>query len=229
MKEDFETRFPNPSSLWMVFDNDGAENGEYYWGTDDFNPYQGEHSAWCARSGANGLDPENNNYPNNCNSWMVHGPFSLRNAIAGTLEFSFWLRSELGQDWLSWLFSTDGMHFSGTSTSGNVGEWQNETINLAYTPLGNLIGTTSPVWIAFIFTSNSQNRDQGAFIDNIRITKVVNPIQTTSGRVRGAIFPIDGDDSLEERDFFAQYVWTDRGTVTTGSEGRYTLRATQGI
>jgi hypothetical protein len=46
--------------------------------------------------------------------------------------------------------------------------------------------------------------------------------------VRGAIFPIDGDDSLEERDFFAQYVWTDRGTVTTGSEGRYTLRATQG-
>jgi hypothetical protein len=155
MKEDFETRFPNPSSLWMVFDNDGAENGEYYWGADDFNPYQGEHSAWCARSGANGLDPENNNYPNNCNSWMVHGPFSLRNAIAGTLEFSFWLRSELRQDWLSWLFSTDGMHFSGTSTSGNVGEWQNETINLAYTPLGNLIGTTSPVWIAFIFTSNS--------------------------------------------------------------------------
>jgi hypothetical protein len=75
MSEGFEGTWP--SGLWATYDWDGTENGEYYWGADDFKPHGGAKSAWPARSGANGLDPASNDYPVNLVSWMVYGPFDL--------------------------------------------------------------------------------------------------------------------------------------------------------
>ncbi|HAW50351.1 TPA: hypothetical protein DCX16_05335 [bacterium] len=221
---DFENTFPDPSSLWRVFDNDGATNGEYYWGITDYKSYQGKNSAWCARSGANGLDPKYHDYPNNCNSWMVYGPFNLRDTIVGSLTFYYWLKSELGHDWLYWFVSVDGVNFRGEGVSGDFEGWEMGSIDFANTQLGNLVGSPS-VWIAIIFVSNDQNTSRGAFVDNIRITKVVVPIPATSGRARGMIFPIDGSTFLEPRDFFNQYVATNQGTAATDMNGNYTIRS----
>ena len=62
MTENFEGVFPSGS--WQVDDNPT-------WASDDFNPYSGSKSAWCARGGSSGLDPATNNYPNNMNAWMI--------------------------------------------------------------------------------------------------------------------------------------------------------------
>ncbi len=45
--QNFEGAFPSPG--WFVFDNDGATNGELYWGKDTFLPHLGSWSAWCGR------------------------------------------------------------------------------------------------------------------------------------------------------------------------------------
>ena len=76
MTETFEGTFP--SGLWNVFDNNGATYGEYYWDDDDFKPQPPSYwSAWVANGGANGVDPQYNNYANNMDSWMLYGPFDL--------------------------------------------------------------------------------------------------------------------------------------------------------
>jgi hypothetical protein len=169
MSEDFEGVFPN--SLWDVFDNNGYEYGEYYWDDDYFRPYQGSWSAWCASGGLNGCDPPYCSYPDSCDSWMVYGPFSLKNAIDAELLFYWWLWSESGNDKLYWMASLDDNWYYGESRSGKYGGFYSENFDLTNVyEIGNLCGRDS-VWIAFIFSSNLSITDTGAFVDNIVLRK----------------------------------------------------------
>jgi hypothetical protein len=111
MSEGFEGIFP--SGLWHVFDNDGSTNGEYYWDDTSYKSHTGAWSGWCAKGGMNGLNPEFNNYPNNCNSWMEYGPFNLSDATDANFSFYFWNKSEKGYDYLFWGASIDGTHYYG--------------------------------------------------------------------------------------------------------------------
>ena len=146
---------------------DGSDDGkEYLWGCDDFRSQDGGMSAWPARSGANGIDPAANNYPNDMYSWIVYGPFDLSNAIDAEIKFDLWRRIESGYDFVFAGMSTDGIHFSGYYYDGNR-SWEQERPNFS-SFAGN-----SQVWVAFIFSSDSSITDAGPWIDNIQIRKKV--------------------------------------------------------
>ena len=162
MTENFEGTFPG--SKWAL-------GGNPTWGKDDYEPYTGTYSGWCARGGTLGQDPEYYYYPNNMTAWMVYGPFSLSGATDAELNFHFWLQSQLNYDFLSWMASVNGNNFYGYQASGNSAGWLYNSFDLTNVPtLGNLTGQSS-VWIAFRFTSNASTVDDGAFLDEIALRK----------------------------------------------------------
>jgi uncharacterized protein YegL len=167
---DFEGAFPGP---WTVGDNNGTSYGEYYWGKRTCKPYAGSYSGWGVGGGANGAALAcGSNYPDNADSWMVYGPFSLAGATAGDLSFKLWLNSEATNDKVCRFASINGSDFYGTCTSGNTGGWTDRVLDLSnvYT-LGNLMGQTN-VWVALVFSSNgSVNYPEGGYVDNIVLRK----------------------------------------------------------
>ncbi len=174
MSEGFEGAFPNSS--WRVFDGNGTTSGEYYWDDDDYMRRSGSWSAWAANGGANALDPQVYNYPNNMQSWMVFGPFDLSNAADAELLFYYWNRSEANYDYFGWYASANGTNFYGTRVSGDSLGWKYVNFDLTAVPgLGNLKGDSS-VWIAFIFTSDGSITNKGPFVDDIVLQKLVNTV-----------------------------------------------------
>ena len=162
MTENFEGSFPG--TTWTL-------GGNPTWGKDDYEPYTGTYSGWCARGGSLGQDPQYYYYPNNMNAWMLYGPFNLTGASDAELNFYFWLQSELNYDGLFWGASVNGNNFYGSGVSGDSGGWLYNSFDLTSVPtLGNLAGQSS-VWIAFVFTSNASNFDDGAFLDEIALRK----------------------------------------------------------
>ncbi|MDI6752014.1 MAG: fibronectin type III domain-containing protein [bacterium] len=174
MTEGFEGSFP--SGPWHVFDDDGSTNGEYYWDDTLYKSHTGVWSGWCAKGGMNGLNPESNNYPNNCNSWMEYGPFNLSDATDANLSFYFWNKSESTYDYLFWGASINGTNYYGSKISGDCGDtWNSRTLDLKNVPiLGNLCGQ-SQVYITFLFKSDSSTTYKGAFVDDILLQKYVAP------------------------------------------------------
>jgi hypothetical protein len=186
MSEDFEGTFP--TSSWVVSDTYSADGLEYYWGKDDYRPHTGTYSAWCARSGANGLDPESNDYPNYTRSWMIYGPFDLSDADAAELAFYYWNQCEAGYDYLFWGASLDGSQFYGQMTDGDSNGWQQVTFDLTNVySLGDVTGH-SQVWVGFYFYSDSSITDAGAFLDDIVLTKNI----VGSGPIVTSITPNNG-------------------------------------
>jgi len=168
MTEDFEGDVP--SAGWLFFDV-GDYTGEYYWDKDDFMPHTGSYSAWCAKSGANGLDPEYSNYPNYCESVAVYGPFDLSGATAADLTLSLWLESEPSYDTLSFYASIDGSNWYGVQYSGSTNGWISDVQDLTNVYfLGDITGYPS-VYIAVIFGSNNSGTHKGAFIDDVILRK----------------------------------------------------------
>jgi hypothetical protein len=161
-----------PFPHWDVYDLDAPP--ERYWGKDDFKPHTGSYSAWSERNGENGKDPEDFFYPINSNSWMVYGPFNLKNYSEAKLEFWYWNRSEKDADYFEWLASVDGMNTlkGGFSVSGVSQGWQKVIFDLTKVPdIGDLTGLPR-VWVGFHFTSDGGNIDDitdlaGAFVDDI--------------------------------------------------------------
>ena len=171
LEETFEGSFPGE---WEVFDNyDG--DGEYYWGKRDCRVYAGSYSGWAVGGGADGATLScGSNYPDDAESWMIYGPFSLADAIAGDLTFKLWLNSETDYDEIWWGASTDGTWFYGHFNTGDSGGWMDETLDMTDVPtLGNLMGQPT-VWIALVFSSDvSYNYSEGAYVDNIVLRKYV--------------------------------------------------------
>lgn len=173
--EDFEGNFPEDNG-WTLY---AGDNG-YTWDDDDYNPFSGNKSGWCAGGSYSGnpeLDPETDNYPNNMQGWMVYGPFDLSDATDARVVFKCWLDSEINYDYFAWYASINGSNFYGSATSGNSSGWVERTFDLTdvYT-LGNLCGK-SEVWIGFHFTSDSSYTYKGAFLDDIEIKKDVGELK----------------------------------------------------
>ena len=176
MSEGFEGAFP--SGAWSAYDGDGSTNGEYFWDDTNYKPYSGSWSGWAARGGANGVDPASYYYPDNAQSWMVYGPFDLSNSSDAELLFYYWNRSEVNYDWFGWYASTNGTDFYGSSVSGDSLGWSYVNFDLTAVPsLGNVTGDSS-VWIAFIFTSDVSNVDDGPFVDDVVLQKYSSSAQT---------------------------------------------------
>lgn len=170
LTEGFEGSFPSGS--WNVFDNNGSTGGQVYWDDTSYQAYAGSWSAWCADGGTNRVSP-GSNYPASMDSWMVYGPFDLREATSATLSFRYWLRSEQGYDHFKYMASVNGSQFHGTALSGSSGGWSSRSLDLGNVPnYGSMLGDSS-VWIAFIFTSDSSFGDLGAYVDEVRVEKTV--------------------------------------------------------
>lgn len=161
---DFETAFPGD---WTC-----GSNKDAFWGRVNCNALEGNYAAWPAADGSSGVDPcAGNNYPNNLNSWMIFGPFSLMNYRAAEIGFFFRLESQAGYDKLFWGASTNGNDFYGYSISGRhvSGLYRNgynlATLDLANVPsLGDLTGR-SGLYIAIAFRSDGSVNDRGPFVD----------------------------------------------------------------
>jgi hypothetical protein len=171
VSENFEGSFPGP---WDVFDNDGAANGTYYWAKRNCRADTGSYSGWAVGGGTNGAALAcGSNYPDNAESGMVYGPFSLVGATDAELNYKRWFDTELGFDGLCALASINGTNFYGWCSSGtSSGAWEADTFDLTSVPtLGNLLGQPN-VWIAFLFGSDSTiNKPEGAYVDNIVLRK----------------------------------------------------------
>ncbi len=170
VSEDFEGSFPGP---WTVFDGE-AGYGEYYWGERNCRPYEGVYSGWAVGSGANGSSLTcDSSYPNDAQSWMVYGPFSLVGATAADLQLKLWLNTETGDDYVCRAASINGTNYYGSCTTG-TGNWMDRVLDLSSVPtLGNLMDQPQ-VWVALIFGSNdSINNPEGAYVDNIVLRKYV--------------------------------------------------------
>ena len=160
MFEDAEGDFPGANN-WLAYDGN-ADGGSDYWDDVNCKTYSGAWSLWSAGAGSSA---DCTQYDNNMNSWMIYGPFDLRGATSASLSFYYWNMSEQNYDQLLWLASSDGSSFSGFKTSGDSGGWRNENMNLS-----SYIGDSS-VWIAFAFQSDSSVTGEGAYLDNISLTK----------------------------------------------------------
>jgi len=167
---DFEGDFPSP---WNVYDDDGSTNGEYYWGKRNCRTYAGNYSGWAVGAGANGAALScGSNYPNDANSSMDYGPFSLVGASAADLTFKLWLNTESGYDYVCRGASINGTDFYGYCTSGNSSGWIDRVLDLTNVPtLGNLLGQPQ-VWVNLWFYSDSSvTYAEGGYVDNVMLRR----------------------------------------------------------
>jgi hypothetical protein len=180
VSEGFEGAFPN--TLWTP-----ASTGPFW---DDVSCFamEGTWAAWPADSGPGSVDVcSGATYPNNLDSRLIYGPFSLADAQSASLDFFFRIESESCCDQLQWLASSDGINFDGFGISGTytggpsfrdnffANGYNFVSFDLTNVPnQGNLTGDSS-VWIAFRFISDFSITGRGPFIDSITLRKNTDP------------------------------------------------------
>ncbi|MBC8447352.1 MAG: hypothetical protein H8D78_06345 [Chloroflexi bacterium] len=171
--------------------------GEYAWGKRNCQVYGGSYSGWAVGGGRDGQSLAcGSDYPDNVQSWMVYGPFSLADATAADLSFKVRVYAEAEHDWFFWGASTDGNSFRGPKAWGDSQGWREEGLDLTDAPgLGDLTGRPR-VWIALIFSSNSSTHfAEGVHVDNIVLRKYVPGTGATAAEP-SARQPVAGPDTL---------------------------------
>ncbi len=167
--DDFESSFPG--SQWqLMYSSAAGTNQTVRWGKSTYRAAGGSASIWCAAGGSS-PQPAGGTYLANMGTFAIYGPFSLSDASAATLEFDTWYNTQLGHDYLYSMVSTDGGNYhGGAGLSGNSNGWTHKTVNLAsiagVAPIG-----AAQVWVAFIFTSDAATQLEGAYVDNVVISK----------------------------------------------------------
>jgi hypothetical protein len=188
----FEGDFPGS---WDVFDNDGTSHDVYYWASRPCRAYQGSNSGWAVGGGANGSPLGcGSKYPNDADSWMVYGPFSLENTTAARLDYKLWLYSESGYDWVCRMASTDGVIFSGLCNSGNSNGWIDRALDLTDIAGTDLRGQPQ-VWVAIRFYSDFlYNFSEGAYVDNVVLRRCY---EASCSGFNAPILEVDGSQLIE--------------------------------
>jgi hypothetical protein len=145
----------------------------YHWYKRNCRAYGGAFSGWAVGGGANGAAlPCGSHYPNNANSYMMYGPFSLADATAAEMRYHLWMNS--GTDQLMTMASVNGTDFFGKSIWGNSEGWVERIFDLGdIHTLGNLAGRPQ-VWVVIVFASDeSGSLREGAYVDDIALRKYV--------------------------------------------------------
>lgn len=148
--EDFEGTFP--ATNCTAFANLGSYDA--YWGSDDFNPYEGTMAGWPAKDGAGGVDPAIYPYPRNLESWLKCGPFDFSSAEKIRIKFNRWLETTpTADDKLFAGISLDGTTFTGNQWDGIDTTWRE--INL----YSDDVAGAGSVWVAWQFRSTGADMD----------------------------------------------------------------------
>lgn len=170
--ETFEGAFPNE---WHLL----SRNESPVWDDVSNRKYAGAYSGYCVGSSPD-PGPE---YPNNADSWMIFGPFSLAQAQDARLAVQTWIDTEPGYDFFSIMASTNGSNFYGRSWSGDWvtssggNGWMNIMFDLTNVyNLGNLCGEQQ-VWVALQFTSDYYYTLEGAYVDNVVVEQITGGYQ----------------------------------------------------
>jgi hypothetical protein len=207
----FEGDFPGN---WITYDEDGISTSECHWGKRNCRPYFDDFSAWAVGGGADGSNLNcGDHYPNDANSWMIYGPFSLEGATYAEFSFNYWLNSELDYDYFSVLASINGSNFFGIQISGQEAEWRDHVFDLTNVySIGDLTGQPQ-VWIGFLFTSdNTTTCEAGVYVDDVVIRASASQTFTISASAgaNGSISP-SGDVTVKKGEDQAFIITPDPG------------------
>jgi len=173
VEEDFEGP---PAQLWTFYDY--GQQGLYYWGQRDCRYYSGTHSAWAVGGGTSGLGLScHADYPADVDSRMEYGPFSLEDATAADLRFTFWLNrgNAYDRDEFCWSAGSSSAELLNNEMclTFDTNAWSPMTLDLGDPNAINLLGR-SQVWIAFRFTSYGIGpQAEGAYVDDVVVRKCV--------------------------------------------------------
>ena len=144
-----------------------------WWGSSTHREYAGAKSVYCAASGP-AAAPAGGPYPANMSGWMAYGPFSLVGATAAQATFKYWNKSQLTNDTFQFMVSIDGLHFWGFKRSGTASSaWQSGEFDFDDDLLPNSAIGQPAVYFAFIFESDGSVQYEGAYVDDLTITKTV--------------------------------------------------------
>jgi len=171
LDDDFET----DTGAWQFSDESDQDGGEYYPGRRMCWPNRGSYSVWMVGGGADGAALGcGANYPNNVNSWMTHGPFSLVGATEAELRFDVWVNEAYG-DHFCYAVSTGGPDWDALCIYYPSTSWTTLTLDLANDLQTSVLGEPE-VWIAFIFQSDANDQaPDGVFVDNVLLRKCTQP------------------------------------------------------
>jgi hypothetical protein len=175
--DDFEGAAMNPG--WAVGIASGAADAA--WGLTNVTAGGGAQSAFCAAVGSQAVAPGVDVYPDNMNTFMVHGPFSLADATASGMNVGFYCNTEASFDFVQFLVSVDGFTtFDGYQFSGRPSSnWTLYGVDFATLPVyGNINGAPS-VSVAIRFISDSSFGLEGAFVDDVAVLKVTDDASPT--------------------------------------------------
>jgi hypothetical protein len=187
--EDFEGQ-PQPG--WSFSDKNPGVGGEYWWARQGYRAYWGSsYSAWAVGGGADGRNlAYGANYPDNANSWMLYGPFSLEGAAMAQMRFQFWLNTAGSSDVLCYGASHDMIAFDAYCVDwGTSLDWTPQTLDLGDIGGVSMLGDPT-VWVAFIFQSDgSGNAPEGAYVDDVEVRTcptITCPLGVAAGSAQGA-------------------------------------------
>jgi hypothetical protein len=164
--ENFEGTFPKAG--WQLY-----YASEYYWGKRTCRNFAGSYSGWSVGAGSGGGTLTcGAHYPDNVNSWLVYGPFSLADAFDAELVFQSWSNAEAGFDGVGWGASINGTDFYGMSVTGSTSGWVSRGFNLAAVPgIGSFLGQPQ-VWVSInFFSDGSVTYPEGGYVDEIVLRK----------------------------------------------------------
>ncbi len=208
MTQGFEGAWP--ASGWSLY---GVSEGVYerLWGDDNYRSYSGNWSAWPVAGGPDGGPASVHlTYPNDTESWMIYGPFDLSDASAAEVQFQLWREIELGYDWAFFGVSGEALGpFNGFYYDG-FQDWTQYTY-----PLNDYVGDNS-VYVAWEFYSDSSVYYGGPFVDDIVISKFIDPpVADFNGTPRSGTRPLAVNFSDQSTGSVSSYSWSfgDGGSI----------------
>jgi immune inhibitor A len=208
-QDGFEGGFPGP---WSV-------SGSTTWGRSTYRAATGTASAWCAAGGSAPAPPGGPYLPNMW-AWMKYGPFSLADATAARMEFDLWFDTESSYDKVWWAISIDGNEYWGYYTSGYSGGWQHVVFDFSDVTAITAVGQPQ-VWVAFVFESDYSVQYEGAYVDNVVISKTISCDLVLSNQTVSTSMTYESCGSLAAGPSFAVVA---PGNLTLRAANRVVLR-----
>lgn len=174
---DWETVWNDGFEDPAYWDNWGelVQQGNYKWGRAQYVVAGGSWAAWAARrslGGAVGLNPATQGYANNMDTWIMAGPFDLRNCTAGDLTFDVWYKVHATDELRVMVDDGTGWGtFPVYNYTGDSGGWEHVVLDFANWQGQNVLGS-SAVTVAFRFNSDGAIVvPGGVHLDNVVIRR----------------------------------------------------------
>ncbi len=183
LEEGFETA---PGPLWQFRDDNGESGGAYQWGRSDCLPFTGKHSAWAVGGGVDGTNLTcGDAYPDNVQTTMLYGPFSLADAKMAQVRFRLRYDQVLSGDDFCW-YASDASLLSNATVAGGLclnaqpSGWTTLDLDLGALDTGTQVVSVlgqQQVWVAFRFTSDATGHNSpGPFVDDVLIRQCLDTL-----------------------------------------------------